>query len=561
MMLITITDPLCSPYTATVTIDVVDDLAPKFDFDEYNASVEEGSPVGFFVVQVHATSENVGTSDILYSIKSGTNGGLDLFEIVTITGEITVKSDQIDYESFKEHVLVVEAQERGTDPPRSASATVIITIIDVNDLCPYFESPSYAGSIAPEDSFVLDTSGTERLRLIAVDGDITGFIGVVRIESDTSNGGFLLEPTSTAGQWYIVVDDPSDLGVYTVVVSVIDDRGDQSCAEDRIDVTINVTDAFNPKFDLDLYEVDVPENAPADYPVVQVSAQNKDGDSQGIVYHIQTSTSQGLSNFQIDPRTGQITVKAGAVIDAELVDEFVLIVEATDTRLDPQRSASATVVITIIDVNDLCPFFESPSYSGLLAPEDSFVLDASGIERLRLIAVDGDISGFIGIVRIESDTSGGGFALEPTSTAGQWYIVVDNPALVDLGDYTVVVSVIDDRGDQSCAENRTSITITVTNALNPKFDLDLYEADVPENAPVDYPVVQVFAQNKDGNSQGIVYRIQTSTSQGVSYFQIDPRTGQITVKAGAVIDAELVDEFILIVEATDTRLDPQRYGN
>ncbi len=56
---------------------------------------------------------------------------------------------------------------------------------------------------------------------------------------------------------------------------------------------------------------------------------------------------------------------------------------------------------------------------------------------------------------------------------------------------------------------------------------------------------------------GIVYRIKSGSNQGTQFFQIDSITGEITVKAEG-IDAELVEEFVLFVEATDTRLEPQR---
>ncbi|XP_072050324.1 protocadherin Fat 4-like [Amphiura filiformis] len=413
--------------------------------------------------------------------------------------------------------------------------------------------------MAPGDSFVLDMLAVERLRLTAVDGDITGFIGVVRIESDTSNGGFGLAPTSTAGQWYIVVDDPElvgDLIDYTVVVSV----NDQSCTEDRTVITITVTDALNPKFDEDPYEGDVPENAPANYPVIQVSAKNKDGNSEGIVYHIQTGSNQGLRYFQIDSRTGLITVKAGADIDAESVAEFALFVEATDTRLEPHRTGDTTVSIVVVDVNDRCPTFEISYYVGSMSLEDNFVQETD-TDRLVLTALDKDITGFSGYAAIEIDSTGGGFALATTADPNKWNIRVANASRIVLGIHSLMVSVTDNTAIIPCGLDLSNVTIAVidTDDMVPKFDQDTYESNVTESAMPGVHVIQVSATNKDGNSVGIVYRIKTGSNGGTKYFQIDPNTGEITVRDGG-IDAELVLEFILFVEATDTRLEPQRSG-
>ncbi len=47
------------------------------------------------------------------------------------------------------------------------------------------------------------------------------------------------------------------------------------------------------------------------------------------------------------------------------------------------------------------------------------------------------------------------------------------------------------RGDSPCNEDQTNVTITVTDALIPKFDQDMYNATIPERALPNYPVVKV----------------------------------------------------------------------
>ena len=68
----------------------------------------------------------------------------------------------------------------------------------------------------------------------------------------------------------------------------------------------------------------------------QVSAENSDGNDEGIVYSLKPSTDNVLDIFTIDASSGNITVQNGNT-DREDINEYVLVVEAQDRRLDPIR--------------------------------------------------------------------------------------------------------------------------------------------------------------------------------------------------------------------------------
>ncbi len=66
-----------------------------------------------------SATNSAGTSEgIVYRIKSGTNDGETKFRIDEQTGNITVSSTDIDYETNTIFTLVVEAQDRRSDPTR-----------------------------------------------------------------------------------------------------------------------------------------------------------------------------------------------------------------------------------------------------------------------------------------------------------------------------------------------------------------------------------------------------------------------------------------------------------
>lgn len=78
---------------------------------------------------------------VLYSIFRS----LNLFLLDTVTGEIHV-AKSLDRETLNRHVLKVTAYER-LDPSISASTTVIVDLIDVQDNSPVFERNSYFAEI------------------------------------------------------------------------------------------------------------------------------------------------------------------------------------------------------------------------------------------------------------------------------------------------------------------------------------------------------------------------------------------------------------------------------
>ncbi len=54
------------------------------------------------------------------------------------------------------------------------------------------------------------------------------------------------------------------------------------------------------------------------------------------MYNIRSSSDDGMSKFQINETSGEITVKENST-DAESVEVYTLVVEAQDRRLDPIR--------------------------------------------------------------------------------------------------------------------------------------------------------------------------------------------------------------------------------
>ncbi|XP_072037582.1 cadherin-23-like [Amphiura filiformis] len=548
--------PLCTTSVANVDINATN-LSPVFDQEEYSASVDEGSAVDTPVVTVSAeTYDN--TQDIVYSIRSSSDGGIDKFQIDETSGEITVKDDTINAEDVALYTLVVEAQDRRLDPIRSATATVFVEILDVNDECPEFVNSAFTGLISSHDVYVV-TSSSQRLVLSAIDKDIGMFFGSTAV-TDNSGAGFTVEtaPSSVGStrDYYIKVGDFSKLVpdmTYTIQVSLTDPSQPICTSVANVDITAT---NLSPVFDQEEYTASVEEGSAVDTPVVTVSAETYDN-TQDIVYSIRSSSDGGIDKFEINETSGEITVKDNT-INAEDVALYTLVVEAQDRRLDPIRSATATVFVEILDVNDECPEFVNTAFTGVISSHDVYVVTSSS-QRLVLSAADKDIGQFIGITDV-IDNSGAGFSVEiaPSSVGNMrdYYIKVgDFSKLVPDMTYTIQVLLTDMTQPICTSTNIANVNITATN-LSPMFDQEEYTASVEEGSAVDTPVVTVLAETFD-NTQDIIYSIRSSSDDGIDKFKIDETSGEITVKDDT-INAEDVALYTLVVEAQDRRLDPIR---
>ncbi|KAF1435388.1 Protocadherin-23, partial [Spheniscus demersus] len=131
----------------TVLIQDVNDNVPKFEQSYYKASVWEGQSPKTDIIQVFATDLDIGLNgETEYSILSGNE---DATFLIDSTRGILATNTVLDHEntsSYREmassHCLVLLASDRGT-PSLNSTATVLITVLDVNDNPPVFSSLEY----------------------------------------------------------------------------------------------------------------------------------------------------------------------------------------------------------------------------------------------------------------------------------------------------------------------------------------------------------------------------------------------------------------------------------
>lgn len=144
--------------TTMLQINVLDanDHPPVFEMTEYDASIKESVSVGTTVITLKATDQDIGkNAEVEYTIQHIDGGGTSTveeddhaFKIDSKTGVITTRT-ALDRETTEVYTLTVQASDLASPQStrKSATANVIIHILDDNDNYPQFSERTYTVSL------------------------------------------------------------------------------------------------------------------------------------------------------------------------------------------------------------------------------------------------------------------------------------------------------------------------------------------------------------------------------------------------------------------------------
>ncbi|XP_028325233.1 cadherin-5 [Gouania willdenowi] len=146
-----------------VQVTDINDNIPVFP-RTYNGSIMERAMIGTKVVEVKATDADdpsTANGELRYSLTAGEDNAA--FEIDSITGVISCKSNVLDRETKSQYVVVVRAQDmRGMASGSTATTSVTIAIMDINDNSASFTRKTYEFHV-PEDQKLNEKIGSLEL--------------------------------------------------------------------------------------------------------------------------------------------------------------------------------------------------------------------------------------------------------------------------------------------------------------------------------------------------------------------------------------------------------------
>ncbi|XP_059046362.1 cadherin-related tumor suppressor [Achroia grisella] len=342
--------------TATLTIILTDinDNAPQFNQTYYEAYLPENSPVNSFVFKVTATDiDSPKNAIIRYFIKNST---ISLFRINSNTGEIFSK-DMFDYEEKTSYSLEVLAEN--PDSTMRSTTEIVVHITGVNEYYPKFIQPVFHFDVS-ESAEVGTNVGV--IKATDQDSGEDGIIYYLFVGSSNDKGFSINSQTGVIRVARYLDRETQNRVVLTVLAKNF--GGIHGNDTDEAQVIISIQDGNDPpEFLINIYEANISEGAEIGQRVIQVKAVDKDVRPQNNQFSFSIIGGNINQDFKIDPQSGEIEV--ARQLDRETVSTYSLIVGAIDTGFPPQ-TGTATVKITITDINDNGPVFDVANFEGMV---------------------------------------------------------------------------------------------------------------------------------------------------------------------------------------------------
>ncbi|XP_058056650.1 protein dachsous [Anopheles bellator] len=557
------TPTLSTNLTILVEVQDVNDNAPIFEKHEYAIKVIESTPSNSQILQVSATDADTGNNARLtYKIlgddyqrtgKSTQPASPDqpvseIFGIFPNSGWIYLRT-RLDREVKERYNITVIVSDNGV-PTLTATAHVIVTILDANDNSPIFAKTLYEFEI--EENM---RRGAVIGTVAATDAD-AGINAVVRFSLIPSNTSFQINPVSGEITTRESLDRESKAS-YDLVVEARDQgtpyRSSRVSVRIQIlDMNDNAPDIVDPQEDV----VSVREEQPIGTEVVKVRAIDRDyGRNASVSYSIlQGRDSDGYGIFSIDPLSGTIRTKTS--LDHEEKTIYRLAVAATDNGTPPKQTVRL-LRIEVLDLNDNRPTFTSSSLVFRLREDvgvGHVIGSISGSEQSEadnLIAgAGGDLHITYTLTPLTTDITEGAFDIDRNSGK----LVVARQLDRELqSEYRMEIRALDTSASNNPQSSAVTVKIEIADVNDnpPKWPSDPINVYVSEDTPVGAIVYNFTVQDNDsGTNADIKFNLSKPTiASQREHFAIDSLTGALTLLAP--LDHEDTQEFLVVVQATD----------
>ncbi|XP_033065163.1 cadherin-23 isoform X5 [Trachypithecus francoisi] len=531
--------------TSTLTIHVLDvnDEMPTFFPAVYNVSVSEDVPREFRVVWLNCTDNDVGlNAELSYFI---TGGNVDGKFSVGYRDAVVRTVVSLDRETTAAYMLILEAIDNGPVGKRhTGTATVFVTVLDVNDNRPIFLQSSYEASV-PEDI----PEGHSIVQLKATDAD-EGEFGRVwyRILHGNHGNNFRIHVSNG-----LLMRGPRPLdrernSSHVLIVEAYNHDLGPMRSSVRVIVYVEDVNDEAPVFTQQQYSrLGLRETAGIGTSVIVVGATDRDSGDGGLVNYRILSGAEG--KFEIDESTGLIITVD--YLDYETKTSYMMNVSATD-QAPPFNQGFCNVYITLLNELDEAVQFSNASYE--VAILENLAL---GTEIVRVQAYSIDNLNQI-TYRFDAYTSTQAKALFKIDAITG---VITVQGLVDRekGDFYTLTVVADDGGPKVDSTVKVYITVLDENDNSPRFDFISDSAvSIPEDCPVGQRVATVKARDPDAGSNGqVVFSLASGNIAGA--FEIvttNDSNGEVFV--ARPLDREELDHYILKVVASDRGTPPQK---
>lgn len=499
------TEPKATTVNLTIIVLDENDNSPTFKQNSFNVNVPDLIEVGQFVFGAHAIDIDEGlNSRILYAI-SGKDA--TKFAVDNITGVIRTIEDLSNGHGIdKVYSLIVWATDQGVIS-RTTSAELTI-LLRPSHLFPTFSYLAQAQFTLPED-----IAEGKIITKIQATSPKKGPNGAIKYAIAGGNVYDALKIDQNSGE--LAIDkaglDYEKSQIYEVWIEASDN--DRPSLRSVVKLILNVTDANDnpPIMDQLIYHAEVLEEESPPVLVSRVSASDADSGDNGVITYRLTTDFDG--SFEIDADSGEIftTMK----LDRENIANYEILVEAIDQGV-PQRTGTASVLVSVLDKND-----NPPRFSRLFSVNVTENAEISTFV-IKVTSSDLDSGENANATYSFTENPGNKFSIDPISGN---VTVTEHLDREQQDEYVLKVAAFDGAWR---AETALTITIQDQNDNAPEFEHSYYSFNFLELQPGVSVVGQVIATDRD--KQGPNSIISYSLQQPSDIFYIDPASGELFSK-------------------------------
>ncbi|NXE75272.1 PCD23 protein, partial [Cochlearius cochlearius] len=350
---------LSATQVLTIVVLDVNDETPIFLKQIYETAVHENQDPGEFVVKVEAVDRDAGLNSLLrYEILPGT--GYEKFKMNSDSGEL-VTTASLDRETQEVFSIKGNSCHDLGSPSRSSTAQLSLMVLDENDHNPLFVKTQYQISVREDlekGSAILDLFASDE------DGGLNGKVTYSLI--DDTFGAFAIDSVTGSIVTTKALDRETK-SQYTFRAVASDCSTHLPRSTTVMTVLIQDVNDNVPTFEQSYYKASVWEDQSPKTDIVQVFATDLDSGLNGETEYSILSGNENAT-FLIDSARGILATNT--VLDhestssyrfVEMASSHCLVLLASD-RGTPSLNSTATVLITVLDVNDNPPVFSSPEY-------------------------------------------------------------------------------------------------------------------------------------------------------------------------------------------------------
>ncbi|KAL8605282.1 hypothetical protein ACOMHN_031222 [Nucella lapillus] len=524
--------------TVHVKVGDVNDHAPVWDQGQHAVNVSEVTAINTTIVTLTASDADTGENGVLtYRFTPlQPDNALGLFALHHTTGQLRV-ARSLDIYAGETYTLEVEARDSGT-PFKSARTDVIIRVLDTHN-----SRPEIILSVFGEDNVSVLSEFSELGRVvahIAVEDPDKGLNGIVVCQVRADH--FQLQAMDVR-QYKVILSRPLDRearDTHVVTVRCEDNGSPPLMATRTFTVQIKDENDESPVFTQTLYQANVRESrAGSDVRnvyVTTVTASDRDlGENGRLSYRVLN-----------DPRHEFTIMANGTVLAVRGLDReqgdsqrYLRIVAHDHGKIE--NSATATLVLHVLDVNDNTPHFTHPSpifYVTEGASVMSYVGNVSATDddaeenAIVLFRMHPRYEGRVPFKVITDGVIKTNATLDRELRDRYEFAVVaydlGRPALSSTVSVTVRVMDENDNSPIFLFPSPHNNTISVPHTLSPNTAvtaLSAYDVDVGRNREL------VFS--RDGRN-------------GTKFFDVTPRSGEV-ILVRALTEQELGEHVLAVV--------------